>query len=151
MDEHEVHMWLRARLEAVAELAEWWRGWENVKNGAADTPPATAPHVFEAFVPQPGAIIDGIADGGTMETPGLYVVQVFGLAKQGDEGIRKVTRAILAAFGAGDGDTLETGRIHIKTNPAPYPGQIVPAGANKSRCTVTIPFYVHSINSLSTT
>jgi hypothetical protein len=147
MDEHETHMALRARLEAIAELPEQ-RSWEQV----GTRPVVNEPHIVEQFVPGSVNMISGPAQGGSIQTDGDYVVMVYGLTAAGDEAIREITAAIRAAFAPGVGETLPSGNVlRIKTKPAPWAGQILPAGNNKSRCTVTIPFYVHSINTIPST
>jgi hypothetical protein len=148
---YEIHLGCRERLEMVGELPAW-RAWENVEN--VSSPPIDEDHVVEEFVPASSRLIDGPAANGTIETLGLYLVTVFGLKNRGDDNIRTIVNGVLAKFAHGLSFTLPSGaRFHVRSGnnePGPMPGQILPSKANKSRCQITIPWRVHSINSIPT-
>jgi uncharacterized protein DUF4128 len=146
-DDYETHMALRARLEAVAEIpAPADRAWNSVDF----VPSVKRPHIESDYVPLTRPVLTTIAGGGVCDVTGLYVVRYYGLANQGESLIWAVVRAILAAFPVGSLGRLPSGnplRIRGGLNDvSPSPGQILPVGNNKSRCTITIPWRCQALN-----
>jgi hypothetical protein len=140
IDLEEVHLALRAILSAVAELPTL-RAWENVDF----TPSATQPSVSEEMGQSSDRLLSGTAANGTVETTGLYVVKLFGIAGRGDADIREIVTAIKTAFPIGAGttalDSVDTLRIE---GDAGYDvSQILSIGHGKSQCTLTIPWLAY--------
>jgi hypothetical protein len=146
--DHEIHMALRARLEAVAEIpppAD--RSWPNVDF----TPPVDRAHIESDYVPGPRPVITMPTSTGVVEASGLFVVRYCGLTDRGESIITEVAAAILEAFRPGTSETLASGNVlRIRGDLAPYPSQILPTGdTNKSRCTITIPWRCYATNTVS--
>lgn len=143
----EVHLALRARLEAVGELPTW-RAWENVENGVQSNPPLTEPHVDEKFDPNTGRMLSYPARHGWVEYTGFYFVGVYAPTNRGSEPIRDILAGILPQFPPAYAWVLDSGdRLEIRGDDVvPLPGPILPDGRNKSRSLVAIPWRVWTPN-----
>jgi hypothetical protein len=106
------------------------------------TPVAGTPYVEEDFVPASRSVRT-LLPGGTVETMGLYVVKWYGVAKSGIDAITTGVDAILAVFLPGTSlATSDGGTVRIRTNPAPYCGQILPLDGGWAVCTITVPWRI---------
>lgn len=144
LDDEEIHLALRAQLEAVAEIPPPRdRAWTNVDF----KPDALRPHIESDFVPGPRPVLTMPARGGIVDASGLFVPKYYGLENEGEGIARAVVTAILRAFSPGLTITLPSGNtLRIRSDAAPYPGQILPAGKNKTRCAITIPWRCYAAN-----
>ena len=143
-DEEETHLALRAVLESVAELPQT-RAWQSVEV----KPSATVDYVGDELSLGGSTVISGPAQHGTIEQEGEYIVLVVCRQGRGNAGVRVITSSVLAAFPPGLAIALPSGaRLHIATNPAPRPGDTENDGT-RQRKEVFIPWFVHSINTLS--
>lgn len=144
IDDHEIHMALRAVLEDVPSLPPAVdRAWTSI-NFVANP---TRKHVETDFVPGPKPVISISTVDGYVQARGNYVVRTYGLANVGEDAIRSDAKDIEAAFLPGTTITLDSGnRLMVMGNPAPYSGQVVPNGKGKSVCTTTIPYECQGFN-----
>lgn len=131
----EVHLALRGRLLAVPGLPAS-NAWENVQFN-----PPTGEYVEEDFVPATTDLFTFKVSGRVEET-GLYVIRWMGIANTGTSALRAKVDAVLAAFPPGfkfpplaNGDELR-----IRGDEAPSAGQIIPDGAGRAVCVITIPW-----------
>jgi hypothetical protein len=144
MNEHAVHMALRA--QAIAALPAI-REWENDEI----TPTTGVEYVEEEFHPM-GGTLRGARVGGLVVEDGVYVIRWWGLARIGTAALAASLRTLLDRFPpaskltASDASVVFIGssrgnvipwRTEI-TNPSAYPGRAV--------STVRIPFWTQSVN-----
>lgn len=120
------------------------RAWENVDF----TPTAGRWFVEEDYLPGPVAQIT-LGARGQVETLPQYVLKFYGTANAGVGALYKAADAVLTLFAPRTQLTLSTGDLlSVRTNPAPYRGQLLPAEAGWSLVAVTVPLLSRSANSI---
>lgn len=146
MDNGAIHLALRNRLIAVAGIpASQYRAFEN----KTFTPDANQTYISEEFVPGGSTLLTTVSNG-IRELTGLYVVKWYGIADSGITAIRTGVDAILTAFPPGYSQALGSGDVlRIRADTAPYAGQILPDGAGRAVCTITIPWRCYTSNPAS--
>jgi hypothetical protein len=143
-DGEEVHMALRERLEAIAEIPPPQdRAWSSV----SFKPDPTRPHIESNFTHDTAEVTSFPVNAGTLQTTGLYVVRYYGLTGRGESDIRTVITAILRAFAPGLGMVLPSGvTLYIRHDVGPAPSEIIPVGSGKSFSAIRIPWRAFSNN-----
>ena len=111
------------------------RSWENVEF----SPTTGFPYISEQFVPAPGRLI-GVADGGTLEQTGLYVITYFGLADTDYGAIRRVMDAWAAKYTPGTSLTVGSDALRIRGDTSVWAGQIIPLDNGYASCQLTVPW-----------
>lgn len=120
------------------------RAWENVDF----TPTAGRWFVDEDYLPGPAEQIT-LGALGAIETLPQYVLKLYGTANAGASALYKVADALLALFAPRRTLTLSTGdTIAVRTSPAPYRGQLLPAESGWSLIAVTVPLRSRSANTI---
>lgn len=120
------------------------RAWENLDL----TPTGGAWYIDEDYLPGP---VQQITLGalGTVETLPQYVLKLYGLAGVGIRPLYKAADALLDAFPPRLNLTLSTGdQLIVRTNPAPYRGQLLTVEGGWAVIPITIPLVVRSANIL---
>lgn len=133
-----------AASRTIAALLPALRAWENVDF----TPTAGRWFVDEDYLPGP---VEQITLGplGSVETLPQYVLKLYGTANAGATALYKAADAVLGLFPPRKTLTLSTGdTIAVRTSPAPYRGQLLPAEAGWSLITVTVPLRSRSANTI---
>lgn len=146
IDHSAIHLALRARLLTVSGIPDAnHRAWEN----KSYTPVDGEPYIEEQFVPAVQFLWTMPPQGAVVEARGLYVVNWFGVSNTGTNGISTGCDAILAKFTPGTRLVLASGDIvRIRSDPAPARGQILPLEAGWASCTVNIPYWCLSTNTV---
>lgn len=135
----DIHLTLRTQLVTASGIPD---SQHRARENRDYTPNDFETYIEEEFVPGPRAVRT-LVPGGLSETMGLYVVKVFAAANNGINTIRTLADAILDVFSPGSTLALSGGgSVRIRTDPAPFCGQILPTGDGWSVCTVTIPWRV---------
>jgi hypothetical protein len=144
IDDHEIHMALRARLEDVPSLPPALdRSWTSVNF----VPSVARKHVETDFVPATKPVVTIPTRDGLVRATGLYVVRTCGLANVGEDAVRSDAKDVEAAFLPGTGITLESGnQLTILGDPAPFTGQALPNGKGKLVCSTKIPYECYGFN-----
>jgi hypothetical protein len=120
------------------------RAWENV----AYTPVAGTWYVDEDYLPGPVQAIT-LGPGASIETLPQYVLTLYGLANTGTTALYKTADALLTLFAPRTALVLSTGDVvTVRTSPAPYRSQLIPADAGWSAIVVTIPCFTRSANTI---
>ena len=120
------------------------RAWENMDF----TPVAGVPFVEEDYVPGPVTQIT-VGPLGQVETTPLYVVKLYGVANTGAGALARYATAVLTLFPPRFNVTLSTGDVlRVRTDTAPYRGQLQQATPGFAVVTVTIPLRGRSSNSI---
>ena len=127
------------------------RAWENLTpvNGTA---PISAPvagrwYVEEDYLPGPAAQVT-VGPLGQIEVLPLYVLKLYGLANTGVTALYKAADALLTLFAPRTSFTVASGdSLTVRTNPAPFRGQLMQADPGWAVVTVTIPLRLRSPNS----
>lgn len=119
------------------------RAWENLDF----TPTAGRWFVEEDYLPGPAAQIT-LGRYGQIETLPQYVLKLYGMSNTGPGALYRAADALLTLFAPRTEFTCSTGDVvMVRTNPAPYRGQLIPAEAGWSAVVVTIPCLVRAANS----
>jgi len=144
IDHTAAHLALRAQLLTVSTLPAA-RAFEN-----KDYVPVTGtPYVADSYVPATHRLLSVTAKQGTAQETGLYVVTVHGLENSGLS-VRTIAQSILAAFLPGQTFTTTTGDVvRIRSDLAPYAGQVTPLDTGWALCVIRIPWRAFSSNQLA--
>lgn len=119
------------------------RAWENVEFSPEDD----QWYVDEQYLPGPLTLIAGNEDHGEFDAEPVYLVRVYGLAGTGAGAVFALADAVLARFRPGRHIPTSDGHtIRVKSDPAPYRGQLVREGAAHAVIEVTIPLWVRTSN-----
>jgi hypothetical protein len=136
----------------VAGLPET-RFWENEKATRSGVQIATAtpdrPYVEEEFVPATHTLVGGPRSGGEVTETGLYVIRWYGLANRGPHAIRRSVKALLALFTPATTLAAGSHTLRVSADTAPWAGAIRTLDNGWAVCTVTIPWWVMSTNSIA--
>jgi hypothetical protein len=148
IDDEAILLALRARLLTTSGLPA---AVNRVKVNKAYTQSPGVPYLEEDFVPSPPLLLSTPVQGGTVVGSGLYVIRWYGLQDKGSAAIRAGVQAILAKFTIGTTVALTSGdavRIGTPTTPATgaYAGQIRSTGDGFAVCTVTVPYWILTLN-----
>lgn len=106
------------------------------------------PFVEEDFVPATKGLM-GQRNGGLVIETGLYVIKLYGLADKGVAAIRKTMDALEVLFAPGTALTAGSHTVRVRTDVAPYQGQILPQGDGRSLCVLTVPWEAYSTNAIA--
>lgn len=118
------------------------RSWDNVELA----PVAGRPYIEESFVPATNTLVAFPSNNGTVEETGLYVLRWYGVANTGLS-IRKCVDALKLLFAPGTARTASTGDVvRVRSDHAPYAGQLLPDGQGFTCCTLTIPWRARTQN-----
>lgn len=142
MNEHAVHMALRAQAISALPTA---RAWENSE-------PKTAfdgvEYAEEEFLPA-GGVLRGARVGGMVVEEGLYVIRWWGLANRGTQALSTSLRALLDRFPPASKLTAsDASVIYVKGDVIPWRSQITnpPDYPGRALATVTVPFWISTRN-----
>ena len=120
------------------------RAWENV----SFEPVAGKPWVEEDYLPGPAAQFTTGPHGRIEATP-QYVVKLYGPPGKGVSALYLYADAVLLLFAPRTALTLAGGDVvRVRTDPAPYRGQLVQDAAGFAVVVVTIPLRVETANSI---
>ena len=117
------------------------RGWENLDL----TPPEGYPFIDEDYLPGPAAQI-AMGALGDMEVFPTYVLKLYGLANTGPEALRRYAHNLLTLFAPRTAISVSGSSLMVRTDPAPYCGQILNLPSRRAVITITIPLRGHSPN-----
>lgn len=106
------------------------------------------PYIEEDFVPATKSLM-GQRNGGLVVETGLYVLKLYGLSDKGLAGIRKVMDALEALYAPGTAMTAGSLTVRVRTDLAPWSGQILPQGDGRSVCVLTVPWECYSNNAIA--
>jgi hypothetical protein len=119
------------------------RAWDNT----ALEPEGGRPYIEEQMIPGGASLLSFPSSGGEKEDTGLYVIRWYGKANTGLSAIGKPADALLSLFAPGTVLTVGTDvALRIRTDVAPYRGQMQADLPGWSVVTVTIPWKLSSIN-----
>lgn len=137
---------LRTRLLTLSQLPAA-RAWENVDF----TPTEGADYVEENYVPGTAPVLrTTMAQGGTVEETGLYVVKWYTVAGAGIGTIDDGVTALLALFAPGTVITISDGSVlHIRGDVGPSRSQLLQATEGYAVVTVTLPWIARTINAVA--
>lgn len=119
------------------------RAWENVPFDRE----AEEWYIREEFIPGPPTLIAGNYDHGEYDADPAYIVTIYGLPGTGAGAVYAAADALLRHVRPGlhlptsDGHTLR-----VRTDTAPYRGQLFMDGATHAAIEVTIPLTVRTTN-----
>jgi hypothetical protein len=119
------------------------RAWENVTL----TPAAYRWFIEEEYLPGPSAQIT-LGALGEIETLPQYIVKCYGTSGHGAGALYTVAKFVLALFPPRLSLTAGTDTLRVRTNPAPYRGQLLPGPAGFAVVVCTIPLSLRSPNTL---
>jgi hypothetical protein len=119
------------------------RAWENSEFG----PTANRWYVEEDYLPGPGAI-QTLGAMAQLQYEPMYVLRLYGIANTGIGALYKVSGAILNRFAPGYSMAVGSDSLRVRTNPAPYRGQVMSATNGHARTTITIPLRLRTANSI---
>ena len=120
------------------------RAWENVDF----TPTAGRWFLEEDYLPGPAEQIT-LGARGAIESLPQYVLKLYGVAATGPTALYKAADALLTLFAPRAALVLSSGDVvAVRTNPAPYRGQLLPAESGWSVIAVTIPCRTRSANTI---
>jgi hypothetical protein len=129
---------------SVACLLPAARAWENV----AFQPITGSPWVEEDYLPGPVAQTT-LGPRGRIEALSLYVLKLYGLPQVGAGALFKMADAVLLLFAPRTALTLSSGDVvRVRTDPAPYRGQLMQDTAGFAVVTVTVPLRVETANTI---
>lgn len=118
------------------------RAWENI----ALEPPNGQWYVEEDYVPGPAQQIT-VGESGEIEGEPMYVLKLYCPDKVGTEAPYRVADAVLRSFAPRRALPLPSGDVvRVRTNPAPYRGQLQAADAGRAVVVVTVPLRIRSLN-----
>lgn len=118
------------------------RAWENIDF----TPTAGAWYVEEDYLPGPAAQVT-LGNYGQVETFPTYVLKLYGPSKVGVGALYALADAVLDAFVPRTAMTLSTGdTLVVRTDPAPFRGQLLQADGGWAVVSVTVPCRSRSPN-----
>lgn len=120
------------------------KAWDNVQF----SPTAKRPYVEEDFIPATKTL-RGMKNGGLVQETGLYVLKLYGLSDTGVSAIRKTLDALEALYAPGTTLTAGPLTVRVRTDLAPWQGQILPQGDGWSVCSLTIPWESYSLNTIA--
>jgi hypothetical protein len=114
------------------------RAWENVEY----RPQERTWYVDEDYLPGPSEYSTLGQAGRTTHWP-VYVLTLYGVADTGPEALYKLADAVLRLFRAGTAIPVATGDVlRVRSEPAPFRGQVLPSEAGRASITVTIPLWL---------
>jgi hypothetical protein len=94
------------------------------------------------------ALIAGSNAAGEFETEPVYIVRLYGISGYGSDALYEAERAVRDQFPAGLTLTTYAGQnVRVRSDAAPYPGQLVPQGEGHAVIPVTIPLRVWTATS----
>jgi hypothetical protein len=121
------------------------RAWENVTT----TPVPGRWYIEEDYVPATQQLITMPANSGTVEERGLYTLKLYGLSGYGVSSIRKAADAVLALFAPGTTVTAASDVVRVRTDVAPWAGQLLPLEGGWTVVTITVPFAARTTNTVA--
>ena len=120
------------------------RAWENVTM----TRIPGRWYVEEEFLSGPAHQIT-LGPLGQVETLPLYVLKIYGVANTGPAALDAVTDALLTAYAPRTALLLSTSdSLTVRTNPAPYAGQLLQADPGWAVVVLTVPCRARSANTI---
>lgn len=119
--------------------------WDNL----AATPTGARAMLTEELVPATTTLRSASADGGRVESTGLYVLRVTLPSDIGHRAHRTITRAVMARYAPGLRLVLPGGTCHIRADVAPFEGPIRPREGGVADVLCTIPWRAFAVNALA--
>lgn len=102
--------------------------------------------VDEDYLPGP-VTRTTLGRAGELVAEPAYVLKLYGASGLGPEGLYRMADATLKLFRPNANFTAADGHVlQVRSDPAPYRGQLLPEGAGHSLVTVTIPLWVWTAN-----
>jgi hypothetical protein len=118
------------------------RAWENVENKRV----AGRWYLREEYIPGAGEVI-GVGPLSKVEYTPLYFIHIEGIADVDVTALFRVTQAVLLAFPPMLAIVLDNNDIvRVRTEPAPYAGQILSRNTGAPESVVTIPLVARTSN-----
>ena len=119
------------------------QAWENVEL----EPTAGDPWVEEQYVPGPMEKIT-LGSLGELEVLPIYAQKIYVPSGNGVGAARKYADALLTLFAPGTALTVSGHTVVVRTQPAPYSGQLLQAGPGFATIPITVPIRVRTANSI---
>lgn len=127
---------LRGPVLAIPTLPDV-RAWENART----VPSARQPYIDEAFVPATATFVGNGPLGGYTTVTGLYLLTWYDVADDATLTLATRADAVLDAYRPGTSLVTSDGvAVTIRTNPAPYRGQVKPLAPGRACVVITIPW-----------
>lgn len=118
------------------------RVYENAEPEDADGAPTTkaqgSPYFEEQYLPGPAARAT-LGTGGEVELLPMYAPRIYVPANQGAKAARKYGDGLLALFAPDTTISVAPDTLRVRSNPAPFPGQLLQADPGFAVIPVTIP------------
>ena len=111
--------------------------------GAPTTQAQGAPYFEEQYLPGPASRAT-LGTGGEMELLPMYALRVYVPANQGAKAARKYADALLALFAPDTTMSVTPDTLRVRSNPAPYTGQLLQADPGFAVIPVTVPLLLRT-------
>lgn len=144
LDHTAAQLALRNRMLTLGASLPTGRAYEN----KSYTPVPGTAYLEEDYVPASATLISGPAQGGTIESTGLYVLRWYAIEGTGIQARTNID-ALLALFTPGTTLTAGDHTLRIRGDVAPWAGGFTPTGTGWAVCTITIPWRAYTPNTVT--